>query len=87
MSLNAVCIISWKVMRAFVNPKGITVYLNSLFFVQKAVFHSWPVAIRIRLYPFFKLSLKNHLPPLVLSNTSKISSREYLFDIVSRFKA
>ena len=87
MSLKAASIISWKVTVALVHPKGMTVYSNSPFFVQKVVFHSWPVAMRIRLYSFFKLSLVNHFLLLVLSYNSEKNGKEYSFGIVIRYKA
>ena len=64
-----------------------TVYSNSPFFVRKALVHSWPGAIHITLYLFFKSSLVNYIPPLVLSNNWEMSDRGYLFGIVNRFKA
>ena len=66
---------------------SITVYSKSPCLVRKAVFYSSPVAILIRLYPFFRSNLVNHYPPLVLSSSSLMSGKGYLFGIARRFRA
>jgi len=86
-SLKIVSIISRNVAGALVNPNGITVYSNKPFLVQKAVFHSSPAVIRIRLYPFFRSNLVNHFPPRVLSGSSLMSGRVYLLGIVRWLRA
>ena len=70
-----------------VRPNGITVYSKSPCLVWKAVFHSSPTAILIRLYPFFMSKLVNHFVPLVLLSSSLMSGRRYLFTIVRWFRA
>ena len=87
ISLKIVSIISWNNTWAFVRPNDITVYLKSPYLVQKAVFHSSPAAILMRLYLFFGSHLVNHFPLLVLSSSSLMSGRGYLLDIVRRFRA
>ena len=73
--------------RVLVKANGITVYLKSSCLVQKAVFHSSPAAILIRLYPFFMYHLVNHFLLLVFSSSSRMSGRGYLLDIVIQFRA
>ena len=86
MSLNIISTISYNNPGALVRPNSITVYSKSSCLVQKAVFHSCPATILIRLQAYFRSNLVNHLPPLVLSSSALMSGRGYLFGIVRRFR-
>jgi len=87
MSLMIVSIISWNVKGALVSSNGITVYSNKPFFAQKTVFHPSSTAIRIRLSPFLRSNLVNHLPSRVSSSSLLRSSRGYLLGIVRRLRS
>ena len=82
-----VSIISWNEAGALVNPNGITVYSKDPWYMWKAVFHSSPSAILMRLYPFLRSNLVNHFPPLVLSKSSLMSGKGYLLGMVRRLRA
>ena len=73
---------AWKLAGALVSPKGITRYSESPRFARKAVFHSSPSAIRIRLYAPFRSSVVKIWAPCGLSRSSEINGREYQFLIV-----
>ena len=86
-SLWIASIISCNMAVAFVNPNAISVHSHSPVVRRKAGFHWCPAATRMRLNPFFRHNLVNHLPPRVLSSSSLMTGSGYLSAMVRRLCA
>jgi hypothetical protein len=75
----------WKDAGALQRPKGITQYSKCPYLVWKAVFHSSPSAIHIRLYAPLRSIFVKYLAVWNWSNNSLIKGRGYLFFTVTLF--